>query len=169
MTEKGYQSMRGDKKVAVASWSNTIHSVDAVDMISFDFQQNLPTPHLHHNDVFYARQLWTYNFGIHDCVTEKGTCSCGTRQWQSVVHRRSPPVSRISFRPSTRVLDLWFLILMVAVGKTKMLLSLPCTTNSILAGSTISLIISSSRGVTSSSGLHPNREEEGKCHCVHSE
>ena len=41
-------------------------------MISFDFQQNLPTPNLHHNDVFYAHQLWTYNFGIHDCVAEKG-------------------------------------------------------------------------------------------------
>ena len=43
-----------------------------LDMISFDFQQNLPTPNLHHNDVFYARQLWTYNFGIHDCVADKG-------------------------------------------------------------------------------------------------
>ena len=44
--------MRGDKKAAVASWSNNTRSlglaaytsVDAVDMILFDFQQNLPTP-----------------------------------------------------------------------------------------------------------------------------
>ena len=43
---QGYQTMRGDKKAAVASWSNTIRSlgsaaygsVDAVDMISFHFQ-----------------------------------------------------------------------------------------------------------------------------------
>lgn len=78
--EKGYQTMRGDKKAAVASWSGRTrslglaahNSVDAVDMISFDFQQNLPTPNLHHNDMFYARQLWTYNFGIHDCIAEKG-------------------------------------------------------------------------------------------------
>ena len=78
--DKGYQTMRGDKKAAVTSWSNNTRSpglaaytsVDAVDMISFDFQQNLPTPNLHHNDVFYARQLWTYNFGIHDCVADKG-------------------------------------------------------------------------------------------------
>ena len=78
--DKGYQTMRGDSKAAVASWSNRSRllgsaahsSVDAVDMISFDFEQNLPTPNLHHNDVFYARQLWTYNFGIHDCVAEKG-------------------------------------------------------------------------------------------------
>ena len=80
MADKGYQTMRGDRKAASASWSGksrplgsaAFSSVDAVDMISFDFQQNLPTPNLQHNDVFYARQLWTYNFGIHDCVAEKG-------------------------------------------------------------------------------------------------
>ena len=78
--DKGYQSMRGDTLAAVASWSNICrpvgsaahNSVDAVDMISFDFQQNLGTPNLQHNDMFYARQLGTYNFGIHDCVAEKG-------------------------------------------------------------------------------------------------
>ena len=80
MADKGYQTTRGDKKAAVTSWSGksrplgsaAFSSVDAVDMISFDFQQNLPTPNLHHNDVFYARQLWTYNFGTHDCVANKG-------------------------------------------------------------------------------------------------
>ena len=72
--------MHGDSKAAVASWSNrsrslglaAYSSVDAVDMISFDFQQNLGTPKLHHSDMFYARQLWTYNFGIHDVVVGKG-------------------------------------------------------------------------------------------------
>ena len=74
MADKGYQTMRGDRKAArsrplgLAAFS----SVDAVVMISFDFQQNLPTPNLQHNDVFHARQLWTYNFGIHDCVADKG-------------------------------------------------------------------------------------------------
>ena len=78
--DKGYQTMRGDKKAVVTSWSNKTHSlglagftsVDAVDMVSFDFQQNLPRPNLCHNDVFYARQLWTYNFGIHNCVADSG-------------------------------------------------------------------------------------------------
>lgn len=41
-------------------------------MITFDLQQNLPTPNLNHNDIFYLRQLWTYNFGIHDCFKEQG-------------------------------------------------------------------------------------------------
>ena len=78
--DKGYQSTCGNTVAAVASWSNICsplgsaahNSVDAVDMILFDFQQNLPTPNLQQNDMFCARQLWTYNFGIHDCVTGKG-------------------------------------------------------------------------------------------------
>ena len=47
-----------------------LRSIDAVDMITFDFEQNLPIPNLHHNDVFYARQMWEYNFGVHDCVAD---------------------------------------------------------------------------------------------------
>ncbi|KAL9977050.1 hypothetical protein ACROYT_G014413 [Oculina patagonica] len=41
-------------------------------MITFDCEQNLPTPNLHHSDVFYAIQLWVYNFGIHDCLANQG-------------------------------------------------------------------------------------------------
>ena len=63
--------MRGDKNVAVDSWSSyncslctaAYCSKDAVDMVSFDFMQNLPTPNLTHNDVLkYKRQLWIYIF-----------------------------------------------------------------------------------------------------------
>ncbi|KXJ20296.1 hypothetical protein AC249_AIPGENE28589 [Exaiptasia diaphana] len=79
--EEGYASKRSDKEHSCKTWSSLTlassceieHcSVDAVDMITYDFQQNLPTPTLTHNDMFYQRQLWTYNFGIHDCVTEQG-------------------------------------------------------------------------------------------------
>ena len=41
-------------------------------MITFDFQQNLPTPNLHHSEVFYMRQMWMYNMGIHDFVGHQG-------------------------------------------------------------------------------------------------
>ena len=78
----GYQSKKDDKNAAIQSWSGMTRTSgssnvpnkgkDAVDMITFDFQQNLPTPNLHHNDMFYARQMWTYNFGIHDCVANQG-------------------------------------------------------------------------------------------------
>ena len=36
---------------------------------AFDFQQNLPLPHIPTNDIFYLRQLWVYVFGIHDCAS----------------------------------------------------------------------------------------------------
>ena len=80
--DSGCQSKRDDKNAAIQSWSGKIHmsgssnvpkkSKDTVDMITFDFQQNLPTPNLHHNDMFYVHQMWTYNFGIHDCVADQG-------------------------------------------------------------------------------------------------
>lgn len=41
-------------------------------MYTFDFQQNLPLPTLTHSDVFYCRQLWVYNLGVHDCVSDVG-------------------------------------------------------------------------------------------------
>lgn len=41
-------------------------------MITFDFQQNLPTPNLHHSEVFYMRQMWMYNMDIHDFVGDQG-------------------------------------------------------------------------------------------------
>ena len=78
----GYEMKREDKQGAISSWDGKARPIgssgvrnrskDAVDMITYDFQQNLPTPNLQHNDMFYKRQLWTYNFGIHDCVANQG-------------------------------------------------------------------------------------------------
>ena len=66
--DKGYQNMRGDKNAAVNNWNGYTRSLgtaayclkDAVDMVSFDFMQNLLTRNLTNNDVLkYKRQLWT--------------------------------------------------------------------------------------------------------------
>ena len=65
MADRGYETMQGNREAASASWSSKsrplglagFSSVDAVDIISFDFQQNLPIPNLQHKNVFYGRQL----------------------------------------------------------------------------------------------------------------
>ncbi|XP_027041563.1 uncharacterized protein LOC113669687 [Pocillopora damicornis] len=82
LAESAFTMRKDDKARAVRSWvgkprrvcsSGVNHcSKDALDMITYDFQQNLETPNLQHNDTFYKRQLWTYNFGIHDCVSNQG-------------------------------------------------------------------------------------------------
>ena len=82
LADTAFTMRKDDKERAVASWvgkprpvgsSNVKYrSKDAVDMITYDFQQNLETQNLQHNDMFYKRQLWTYNFGIHDCISNQG-------------------------------------------------------------------------------------------------
>ena len=79
--QAGYDSKCREKLVTTHSWlgkqrilgpQNKPLTVDAVDKITFDCEQNLPTPNLHQSDEFYATQLWVYNFGIHDCVAKQG-------------------------------------------------------------------------------------------------
>ena len=51
-------------------------------MITFDFQDNLLTPNLHHNDIFYVLQMWTYNFQV-----EK--LDVGKDRGSGLVHRQT--------------------------------------------------------------------------------
>lgn len=50
-----------------------------IDVISFDFQQNMPLPHIPCGDVFYKRQLWIYNSCIHSGRSGKNYFFCATR------------------------------------------------------------------------------------------
>lgn len=42
----------------------------ALVAICFDLQKTLPTPMLTCNRVYYSRQLWTYNFVVHDLASK---------------------------------------------------------------------------------------------------
>lgn len=43
-------------------------------VLVFDLQQCLPTPHLKCKDIYYARQLYVYNFTVTDTVTDLTHC-----------------------------------------------------------------------------------------------
>lgn len=44
---------------------------ECIEMLTFDFQQNFPLPHIPSGDVYYKRQLWSYNFCIFSGKTGK--------------------------------------------------------------------------------------------------
>ncbi|XP_031334178.1 uncharacterized protein LOC116164175 [Photinus pyralis] len=44
---------------------------DDTEMITFDYEQNLPVPVTNVSDEFYLRQLWVYNFGVHGMSDDK--------------------------------------------------------------------------------------------------
>ena len=62
--ERAYAVLKGNTALA--------QSDPKVDMITFDLQQSLPTPRISTGNVFYKRQLWTYNLGIHCCSSGQG-------------------------------------------------------------------------------------------------
>ena len=52
--------------------------------LSFDFEQNLPLPHIPTNDIFYLRQLWLYVFCVHNSCDTTSAMYC----WpETVAHR----------------------------------------------------------------------------------
>ena len=63
--ERAYHQLREDTAQCQGS--------PDMDVITFDLQQFLPTPLLTVNVVYYKRQLWTYNLGVHCCGTGVGT------------------------------------------------------------------------------------------------
>ena len=61
-----------------------LNSVDAVDVLHFDFQQNSPTPKLSVGKQFYMRLLWTYLFGIYSASTQTTTAF----MWHKLLGKR---------------------------------------------------------------------------------
>lgn len=62
---KKAEKAREAKNEAKAAAAGSTHRV----AICFDLQKTLPTPLLTNSKVFYLRQLWTYNFGIHNLAS----------------------------------------------------------------------------------------------------
>ena len=54
-----------------ASLRTNTHLAKLNATVTFDFQQNLPLPHIPVGDVFYVRQLWLYVFGVHECGSNR--------------------------------------------------------------------------------------------------
>lgn len=54
-------------------YTNLTHEDKSVDVLCFDYQQNLPLPHIPSGDVFYKRQLWEYNFCVHSAKKKEAT------------------------------------------------------------------------------------------------
>jgi len=42
-----------------------------LEVLSFDYQENMPLPHIPCDDVFYKRQIWSYNFCIFSAKTNQ--------------------------------------------------------------------------------------------------
>lgn len=59
-----------EKKIDIDNSKKT----DKEKVLVFDIQQNLPTPPLSTNTVYYKRQLWTYNLTVRKCTDSTTTC-----------------------------------------------------------------------------------------------
>ena len=77
MQRRVTKAKRDNNMAQRRSWKGKMHEIggqlqprrkDAEDLLTFDFQQNLTTPNLTHQDMLYAGQMWTYNFGVHNCL-----------------------------------------------------------------------------------------------------
>ena len=63
--QAAYDMYAQNKAESSQADSNTV-------VITMDLEQALPTPHIRTETVFYLRQLWTYNFGVHVCNNNNG-------------------------------------------------------------------------------------------------
>ena len=74
--EKFYSGLRFDTEMAKQN--------SDIRTVTFDFQQNLPLPHLPVGDLFYMQQLWLYVFGVHSCGDNDVAMYC----WPEITGKR---------------------------------------------------------------------------------
>lgn len=66
LADDAYKQKRTDIEMAKQSRTEKV--------LVFDMQQNLPTPVLTTNVVYYKRQLWTYNLTVRNCTDNSTKC-----------------------------------------------------------------------------------------------
>ena len=66
--ENFYSSLRTNTRLAKLN--------SHIATVTFDFQQNLPLPHIPVGQVFYMHQLWLYVFGVHECGANRAAMYC---------------------------------------------------------------------------------------------
>jgi len=74
---QGYSSLKIDADA-------TKHTANH-QLITFNFMQNLPVPTLTHSSMFYSRQLWVYNFGIHNVTSHSVVWDEGLMKFQTYI------------------------------------------------------------------------------------
>lgn len=65
------KSLRDQMKSDILLSVNDPH----IETMTFDLEKTLPLPRIPTNIVFYKRQLWVYNFGIHTGSDDQGHCN----------------------------------------------------------------------------------------------
>ncbi|CAG4917086.1 unnamed protein product [Colias eurytheme] len=76
ITEKNLHLLKAEKFYELKRLWKQRAREGQVTVISFDFMQNLPLPHIPTNTVFYCRQLWYYVFGLHDLSNDDASLYC---------------------------------------------------------------------------------------------
>ena len=74
--DRFYKSLQADTQDSKSSASICTHA--------FDFEQNLPLPHLPVGEIFYSRQLWLYAFVVHCCSDDSASNFC----WDETVAKK---------------------------------------------------------------------------------
>lgn len=110
--ERAHQQLKEDSALAKSNPN--------ILVLTFDLQQSLPTPVLTTNVVFYKRQQWTYNLGVHECRSEvghmylwhEGMASRGSHEIRSCIlkHLRCTTPSATQIRVVAET-GMWTLIL----------------------------------------------------------
>lgn len=72
LKQESHHIMADEMQKDMKTTAEDARNSKSYDVITVDLQQQLATPSLTVGLAFYKRKAWTYNFGVHDCVADKG-------------------------------------------------------------------------------------------------